>query len=249
LSDGTRLRQVLINLIANGIKYHGAAPARVTLHVEADEQVVRIHVVDEGPGIAPDDLARVFVAFDRLNAERSPVPGAGLGLALSLGFVRAMHGDITVESALGVGSTFTVTLPRSADVVDDRASANGGSQHTILCIDDDAEGRRILTAVLSRVRGVRTYCVAAGGDGVAYLERHRPDLVVLDRHLPDMPGEDVLRQIARLAPGCPVILISSDANVLGPTHTAPPIVAALAKPLDLDQFVQTVSAVLPPAPP
>jgi signal transduction histidine kinase len=249
LSDVTRLRQVLTNLIANAIKYHGPAPARVTLHVDADEQAVRIHVIDAGPGIAPDDLARVFVAFDRLNAERSPVSGAGLGLALSLGFVRAMHGEITVESALGVGSTFTVTLPRSADFVDDRSSANGGSRYTILCIDDDAEGRRILTAVLSRVHGARTYCVAAGSDGVTYLERHRPDLVVLDRHLPDMGGDEVLRHIARLAPGCPVVLISSDANVLGPTHTAPPIVAALAKPLDLDQFVQTVIAVLPPAMP
>ena len=249
LSDATRLRQVLTNLIANAIKYHGPAPARVTLHVDADEQVVRIHVIDAGPGIAPDDLARVFVAFDRLNAERSPVSGAGLGLALSLGFVRAMHGEITVESALGVGSTFTVTLPRTADVGDDRSSANGTGRYTILCIDDDAEGRRILTAVLSRVHGARTYCVAAGRDGVTYLERHRPDLVVLDRHLPDMAGDEVLHHIARLVPGCPVILISSDANALGPTHTAPPVIAALAKPLDLDQFVQTVSAVLPPVQP
>ena len=249
LSDATRLRQVMTNLIANAIKYHGATPSRVTLHVDADEQVVRIHVVDAGPGIALDDIARVFVPFDRLSAEGSSVSGAGLGLPLSLGFVRAMHGDITVESALGEGSTFIVTLPRAADVVDDRASANGGAHYTILCIDDDAEGRRILTAVLSRVHGARTYCVAAGGDGVTYLERHRPDLVVFDRHLPDMAAEELVHHIARLAPGCPVILISSDANVLGPAHTAPPIVAALAKPLDLDAFMQTVSAVMPPARP
>ena len=244
LGDATRLRQVLTNLIANAIKYN-AAPGRVWLTVDRDAEFVRINVTDTGPGIAPDDLGRIFVPFDRLSAERSSVAGAGLGLPLSLGLVRAMHGDITVASQLGAGSSFTVTLPRAPDGSDaDRPGAADRGALSILCIDDDAESRRILAAVLTRIHGAVVHCAAAAADGITFLQRRRPDLMVLDRHLPDMSGDELLGHIARLAPGCPVVLISSDANILEPGFALPPIVAALAKPLDLDHFVQTVSAIL-----
>ncbi len=243
LGDATRLRQVLTNLIANAIKYN-IAPGRVWVSVDGDDEAVRIHVTDTGPGIASEDMARIFVPVDRLSAERSTVSGAGLGLPLSLGLVRAMNGDITVTSQLGAGSTFTVTLPRAAAKLTSRGPGNQRNSVAILCIDDDAESRRILSAVLSRIDGAHVYCAAAATDGIAYLERGRPDLLVLDRHLPDMAGDELLRHVVRLAPGCPVVLISSDANILEPNFAAPPIVAALAKPLDLDQFVQMVNAIL-----
>jgi signal transduction histidine kinase len=242
-ADTTRLRQVLTNLISNAIKYN-AAPGRVLLTVDTDDDNVRIHVTDTGPGIAPDDLPRIFVAFDRLNAERSSVRGAGLGLALSLGLARAMNGDVTVASQLGAGSTFTVTLPRCPDVATGTVGENVGDTSSILCIDDDDESRRILTAVLSRMFGSDVACAATAADALAYLEDRRPDLVVLDRHLPDMGGDELLGHLVRLAPGCPVVQISSDPHILEPSFVIPPIVAALPKPLDLDHFVQTVSAIL-----
>jgi CheY-like chemotaxis protein/anti-sigma regulatory factor (Ser/Thr protein kinase) len=243
LADATRLRQVLTNLIANAIKYN-ATPGRVSLSVDEGEDAVRIHVTDSGPGIAPDDLARVFQPFDRLDAERSAIPGAGLGLPLSLGLSRAMNGDITVASQVGAGSTFTVTLPRAAGNMTPRASRHDGESVAILCIDDDAESLRILTAVLSRIDGADVYCATTASDGIAYFETDRPDLLVMDRHLPDMAADELLRHVVRLAPGCPVVLISSDAKILDPNFAGPPIVATLAKPLDLDQFVQTVGAIL-----
>ncbi|MEO8693865.1 MAG: ATP-binding protein [Acidimicrobiales bacterium] len=243
LGDATRLRQVVTNLITNAIKYN-TTPGRVSLSVDADGETVRIHVTDTGPGIAPEDMARIFLPFDRLSAERSAVSGAGLGLPLSLGFVRAMHGDITVSSQLGAGSTFTVTLPRAADKLVPRGASTDRASLAILCIDDDAESRRILSAVLSRVDGAHISCAATATDGIAYLERGRPALLILDRHLPDMTSDELLRHIARLAPGCPVVLISSDAHILEPNSAAPPVVAALAKPLDLDQLVHVVSAIL-----
>ena len=243
LADATRLRQVLTNLIANAIKYN-TTPGRVWLAVDADDEAVRIHVTDTGPGIASEDMERVFLPFDRLSAERSAIPGAGLGLPLSLGLVRAMNGAITAASQLGTGSTFTVTLPRAVDNVTRHGSGDNRGAVAILCIDDDAESRRILNAVLLRVEGAEVSCVATASDGIAYLEQSRPDLLVLDRHLPDMAGDELLRHVARLAPGCPVVLISSDAKILDPNFAMPPIVATLTKPLDLDQFVQTVSAIL-----
>jgi signal transduction histidine kinase len=243
LADATRLRQVLTNLIANAIKYN-TTPGRVWLAVDADDQTVRIHVTDTGPGIASEDMARVFLPFDRLSAERSTIPGAGLGLPLSLGLVRRMNGDITAASELGTGSTFTVTLPRAAEQMPRHGSGNDRGSMTILCVDDDAESRRILNTVLARVEGAEVYCAATASDGITYLEQGRPDLLVLDRHLPDMAGDELLRHVVRLAPGCPVVLISSDAKILDPNFAVPPIVATLAKPLDLDQFVQTVSTIL-----
>jgi CheY-like chemotaxis protein len=243
LSDATRLRQVLTNLIANAIKYN-SRPGRVSLTVEAGDESVRIHVTDTGPGIASQDIARIFLPFDRLGTERSAIAGAGLGLPLSLGFVRAMHGDIIVTSQVGAGSTFTVTLPRAADSDDRRTAGNDRDSLAILCIDDDAESRRILQTVLSRLHGADVVCAAAAQEGMEYLERQRPDLVVLDRHLPDMASDELLRHVVRLAPGCPVVVISSDAKVEDPALALPPIVATLSKPLDLDQFVQTDNAIV-----
>jgi len=234
-------------VIANAIKYN-AAPGRVWLTVETDADSVQIHVTDTGPGIAAGDIPRIFAPFDRLNTERSSVSGAGLGLPLSLGLMQAMNGEITVASQLGAGSTFTVTLQRAPDVTEPRAVGGDGDAPSILCIDDDGESRRILATVLSRMDGAVVHCASAAADGLTYLERHRPDLMVLDRHLPDMAGDELLEHIVRLAPGCPVVLISSDANILEPNFATPPVVAALAKPLDLDQFVQTVSAILERAP-
>jgi signal transduction histidine kinase/CheY-like chemotaxis protein len=243
LGDATRLRQVLTNLIANAIKYN-SRPGRVSLTVEAGDESVRIHVTDTGPGIASHDIARIFLPFDRLGTERSAIAGAGLGLPLSLGFVRAMHGDIIVTSQVGAGSTFTVTLPRGADTDDRRTVGSDRDSFAILCIDDDAESRRILLTVLSRMHGADVVCAAAAREGVEYLERQRPHLVVLDRHLPDMASDELLRHVVRLAPGCPVVVISSDAKVEDPALALPPIVATLSKPLDLDQFVQTVNAIV-----
>jgi signal transduction histidine kinase len=240
--DATRLRQVLTNLISNAIKYN-TAPGRVSLAVDADDAVVRIHITDTGPGIAPDDMPRLFVAFDRLHAERSAIRGAGLGLALSRGLARAMNGDLTVASQRGAGSRFTVTLPRAPDAAA-RPTDSTDDARSILCIDDDDESRRILAAVLSRRPGVDVYCAATAAEALAYVRDRYPDLVVLDRHLPDVKADELLGHLVRLAPGCPVVLISSDPNILDPTVMIPPVVAVLAKPVDLDHFVLTAGAVL-----
>ena len=148
-------------------------------------------------------MARIFLPFDRLSAERSAIPGAGLGLPLSLGLVRAMNGDITATSELGIGSTFTVTLPRAAENLPRHGPGDDPGSMAILCVDDDAESRRILNAVLARAEGAEVYCAATASDGIAYLEQDRPDLLVLDRHLPDMAGDELLRHVVRLGPRVP----------------------------------------------
>ena len=114
-ADYYRLKQVLINLLSNAIKYnreHG----QVTITCQPNgEDWTRIAVTDTGEGITPEMLSRVFVPFDRLDAEARGVEGTGIGLSLSKTFVEAMHGRIGVDSTVGKGSTFWVDLPAAHD--------------------------------------------------------------------------------------------------------------------------------------
>lgn len=117
LGDEQRARQILLNLVSNAIKYNRPG-GRVDIRVEHDEEHVRVSVADTGPGIAPADLPRLFIPFERLGAERSRVPGTGLGLAVSRLMAQAMGGEITVESRLESGSVFSFVIPRAAGRVD-----------------------------------------------------------------------------------------------------------------------------------
>ena len=230
--DATRLRQVLANVLSNAIKYNRAGGS-VTVTTSTFGDNVLIDVEDTGVGIAPEMIPRLFVPFDRMGAEGSKVSGAGLGLPLSEGLVRAMGGAIEVTSTVGVGSRFRLMLPRSgADPLTE--------VRDIVCIDDDPESRRILEAVLSRLPGANVLVAGTGVSGLELIERVRPSLVVLDRHLPDFEAHELLDAVARTVPGCPVVMVSSDPEVLAPRALRLPIVAAFAKPLDLDLFVEAV---------
>ncbi|HEX7050751.1 MAG TPA: PAS domain-containing sensor histidine kinase [Longimicrobiales bacterium] len=116
-TDSTRLQQILLNLLSNAHKFTPRG-GRISVFCESDEMHVRIHVRDTGPGIAPERLAAIFEPFVQLGrggADETRQPGVGLGLAISRDIARAMHGDITVESEPGRGSTFTLRLPRSTN--------------------------------------------------------------------------------------------------------------------------------------
>src|ERR1700757_4921897 len=116
LADRQRLRQVILNLLSNAVKYN-LPGGTVTLAVACEDDWVRVTVADTGPGIEPDKLERLFVPFDRLDAEPSSVQGTGLGLALSKSLVELMGGTICVHSSRGAGSVFAVELSAAANPV------------------------------------------------------------------------------------------------------------------------------------
>jgi PAS domain S-box-containing protein len=114
LADPMRLKQVLINLLTNGIKYNRAGGSvQLSARAETDGHCV-IEVADDGPGIAPERMDQLFQPFNRLGREHSGVPGSGLGLALSQNLVRAMGGELSAHSAVGQGAVFRIRLPSAA---------------------------------------------------------------------------------------------------------------------------------------
>jgi signal transduction histidine kinase/CheY-like chemotaxis protein len=255
-ADRQRLKQVLLNLASNAVKYnrHGGS-IHVTCHPLGDDRV-GIVVRDTGAGIPPDKMERLFMPFDRLGAEQTEVQGTGLGLALSQGLMEAMGGTLTAHSVEGEGTSFILELA----VVDAPAGGDGepvapepaprqdaGAAHTILYVEDNPSNLRLVERVLARRGGVRLVTTAEGETVQALVREHRPDLVLLDLHLPGIDGEEVLRRL-RLDPdtaGLPVVMVSAEVT----DYHRERLLAVganeyLTKPLDVPRFLAVVDGLL-----
>lgn len=227
LADRQRLKQVLLNLLSNAVKYNREGGA-VTVACETTAGGrLRIKVIDTGRGISPDGMRQLFTPFTRLNPERADTEGTGLGLALSKRLVEAMGGTLGVESKVGEGSTFWVELPltngpgeqfRAAPLADAMmvpdAREGTGQPRTILYIEDNLSNVSFIEDVLSHRPTVKLLPAMQGRLGLELAREHHPDLVLLDLHLPDIPGLDVLRQLQDdpTTRNIPVVVLSADAT-------------------------------------
>jgi len=251
IADANRLRQVLVNLVSNAIKYN-RDDGSVTLRSAVDDGHLLIEVSDTGRGIAPQDLPRMFEPFERLGIQTGEIEGSGIGLALSRTLAEQMGGSITAESELGHGSRFTVRLPLAASIsvppVRD-AGAQGATDHiaTVLCIEDTSSNRVLIESALSLRPGIQLLSAVRGSLGLDLARAHSPDVVLLDLNLPDMSGDDVLARL-RAEPATadiPVIVISADAT---PRRVAALIEAGafafVTKPLAIRGFLETVDEAL-----
>ncbi|UXY13757.1 PAS domain S-box protein [Chitiniphilus purpureus] len=256
LADRQRLIQVILNLLSNAVKYNRQPGGVVTVSGALEDGRLRIEVVDTGMGIEPELLARLFTPFERLGAERSQVEGTGLGLALSKRLIEAMHGRIGVHSMPGVQSTFWVTLPLAADgmhaappthLAVPQPLPSGGPLSTILCIEDNLSNLALLEHILKRRPGVRMLPAMQGSLGLALAREHRPDLILLDLNLPDLPGDAVLAQLRTMPESrhTPVVMISADATAAAEARLrAAGVADYLTKPLDVVAFLAVVDRLL-----
>jgi signal transduction histidine kinase/CheY-like chemotaxis protein len=262
LADRQRLMQVLLNLVANAVKYNRPGGTVRLVVAQSSEGKRRIEVIDTGPGIAPENLGRLFAPFERIGAEQSEIEGTGLGLALSKRLVEAMGGTIGVESRVGEGSTFWVELAPSQarpvrldDVVNEQAvrldeigkeatqSVLGerGPGGTLLYVEDNLSNLTLIEQLLEQRPAIRLISALQGGLGLELARHHRPDLILLDLHLPDMHGAHVLETL-RADPAThaiPVIILSADAT---PGQIGRLLDAGandyLMKPLDLRRLLE-----------
>lgn len=219
LADERRLRQVLINLLSNAIKY--TETGSVTLNVRYRSMVAEIEVVDSGIGIAPEDLERIFMPFDRGGGRAAGVaPGIGLGLALSRMLSQVMGGDIAVKSTPGEGSRFILKLllPQPNQMPEDQVRGlpigYEGQRRTILAVDDDP-GQLALWQELLRPLGFNLFVAGSGGAALSLAELGRPDLVLLDVSMPGLNGWDVAQQLRdRFGRGIIILMASGNAAEL-----------------------------------
>lgn len=246
-TDEKRLTQILINLLSNAIKY--TAQGRVTLSVSYRSQVAELDVCDTGIGIAPEDLELIFNPFERGSSPQAALqPGLGLGLAITRALSRILGGEVIATSLPGVGSRFRfrIFLPEPftppAQPADYRQLVGyQGPRRTILVVDDQLSQLNILDSLLRRL-DFTVYAAGNGAEGLALAERCRPDLVLLDIHMPGISGWDVAARL-RTAYGDAIRIIMVSANAYeapvtgeGATHHD----AFVTKPVDLKKLLAVI---------
>ena len=260
-ADRQRLVQVLLNLLSNAVKYN-REDGEVRLEwemVPAEDEGgarIRLRVRDTGVGIAPELVDQLFVPFARLGAEYSDVEGTGLGLALSQRLVEAMGGALVLEHSGGEGSSFAVELRLSRDPVEGlalRAAAAPAPEPrpctpaTLLYVEDNLANLSLVETILASRPGWKTIPALQGRLGTELAREHLPDVVLLDLHLPDVQGDEVLRRLRadRRTAGIPVVMISADATPRTIDRLrAQGADAYLTKPLDVDEFLSTIDRLL-----
>ncbi len=220
MADMNRLRQVLLNVLSNAVKYN-KPNGSVRISSRVVEGDVLIEVADSGIGISRDDLPRLFQPFERLSAKTGEVEGTGIGLALSRGLAELMGGSIWVTSEPGDGSVFTLRLP-VAQVVNRPEQSEPGSADvdakrppsTVLYIEDNPSNTVLVESALSLRPNIRLITAALGRAGLELAKEERPDLILLDLHLPDVSGDDVLKALRAddTTAGIPVVVVSADAT-------------------------------------
>ncbi|MBW3638092.1 MAG: response regulator, partial [Armatimonadetes bacterium] len=245
LSDRQRLKQILLNLLSNAVKYNREG-GLVTFEIHPVGDKVRLCVRDSGMGISPQLLRRLGTPFDRLGAETTGIEGTGVGLAVSQRLASAMGSRLEVESEVGVGSAFWLDLPRTADpdaqfeaAIATTDEAVVSTQMVVLYIEDNPSNLHLVQRLLARRPEIRLLSAMHGDEGCELALIHSPDLILLDMHLPDISGLDVLarlKQNPRTA-AVPIVVLSADAT---PRQIQRALDAGaqsyLSKPLEVREF-------------
>jgi PAS domain S-box-containing protein len=254
--DPRKLRQVLINLIGNSIKF--TDQGRIAVELSPENEGVRFKVRDTGPGISPWDLEEIMKPFRQFSTARG---GTGLGLSISKGLVELMGGRLEVDSTVGIGSEFSFALPfgeagaaldfdRVREGVQPGVDLHGGAR--VLIVDDDGALREWLRRTL-RSEGYETQ---EAEDGRAALRRYsefRPQLILMDMRMPVMGGMEAIRQIRRMEGGAdiPILALTADPASVKPAPGEPeaPYQRALTKPLESGRLLEALRELLPARPP
>ncbi|MFM0223940.1 ATP-binding protein [Paraburkholderia dipogonis] len=255
-ADERRLRQVMLNLLANAVKFTDSGC--VGLHISRSESNrVRFDVRDTGIGIGHDQLNTIFEPFEQLGAAERRAGGAGLGLAISREFVRAMGGEIEVKSEIGQGSTFRFELPAASATPVLRkttgpaplpftATGYEGPRRKVLVVDDVEVNRAIVVDLLGRL-GFDTVEAENGRDGLEKAQRERPALILTDIVMPEMDGFELTRNLRQLQEFADVPIVAMSASPSG-VNRAMSIEAGanafLSKPVDLAALLAEIATLL-----
>ncbi len=257
-ADKQKLKQVLLNLCNNSIKYNkenGNVEVKVTVvhKREKKQDVARISISDTGIGIAKENVSKLFSPFERIGADKTLIEGSGLGLAVSKKLTEAMNGEIGLEDNNNEGCTFFVEFPlsekpkQSLVKIDDYQNSQlqtADIKANILYIEDNESNIDLVKQALHDHRpGIRLFYDKIGTDAVQIAKKMKPDLILLDLSLPEIRGEDILEQIIedKDMKHIPVVIISADAM---PEQIDKVIKIGakkyITKPLDMPGFLKEI---------
>ena len=219
VGDITRLRQILVNLVGNAVKFTEVGEVVVSVrsaHLDANHHELRFAVQDSGIGIPPERMDRLFLSFSQVDASTTRrYGGTGLGLAISKRLVELLGGTMWVESTVDQGSTFFFTVVAEA-VPDQSPIYLGGSQpqlagKRVLIVDDNATNLRILTSQIESW-GLRPQATVSGSEALAWIRHGEPyHLAILDMQMPEMDGLTLATSIRQYRDACalPLVMLTS----------------------------------------
>lgn len=248
--DEQQIRRIVYNLCSNAVKFTDPGK-RTGIAVLGDGQYLHLTVWDEGKGIAPDDQKRIFDPFEQVRHSRQvKTKGPGLGLSITKKLVEIHGGDISIKSMPGIGSSFTVTLPGRVAAVENEGHVQdlvdedtGGKEERkrILIVDDTPNNLKLFVSALEHL-DVSLHTAETGAQAIEAVKMGPFDLVLLDIHLPDMSGSDVLKKIRSIGKvRIPVVAVTGD--VLDEDikrFQEEGFDDYLAKPVDIKELVNTV---------
>ena len=243
-TDDKRLRQILVNLISNALKFTDRGGA-IRLDVSYRSQVATFTVADSGHGIPEKDLPRIFEPFQRGSAEHGRMPGLGLGLTITRLLTQTLGGEISVTSEHGKGTEFRVRLMLSAidrptapkDAVQ-RIKGYAGQRRTILVVDDNADHRNLMEEVLRPLEF--TVLTAKGAEEcLSLVEGLKPDLFLIDISMPGMDGWELVERLRALGQPGPIVMLSANIGDGSTAHAGHNDM--LAKPFDLRQLTDKLA--------
>ena len=198
-ADLTRFRQVLLNLISNAIKYNRADGKLIITTSMVNSDMIRICVSDTGHGLNNDQVARIFEPFNRLGAANSQIEGTGIGLTITRRLVEMMNGTIGMESTVDEGSSFWVDLPAVTSLDNNREEATEGplpaAEQTaakLLYVEDNAANVHLMARLIERRGDLNLITATSAEAGLEVARTEKPDIVLVDIHLPGMNGFEVL---------------------------------------------------------
>ncbi|MGZ5714110.1 MAG: CHASE domain-containing protein [Caldimonas sp.] len=252
--DATRVKQILTNLLSNAVKYN-ADGGRVHIASRlSGHDAVEISVTDTGMGMTPEQMEELFKPFNRLGRERSALQGTGIGLVISRRLAELMGGSIGVRSFPGEGSSFTLRLPKAIDPDTVRSDLDSLEsmpaeyhRRIVHYVEDNETNVEVMRGILAQREQVQMEVSVTGLDGLAAVRARRPHLILLDMHLPDISGIELLRHL-KSGPdtaAIPVIVVSADA--LGPQIDAALAAGAtryLTKPVDVAELLAALDELL-----
>ena len=257
-ADRTRVKQVLINLLFNAIKYNkpgGTVTVECTL---SPPDSIRISVRDTGAGLAPEQLAQLFQPFNRLGKEAGAEEGTGIGLVVTKRLVELMGGAIGVDSVVGAGSVFWIelgrtTAPQLAVLEAERAALvrpqvpDGTPLRTLLYVEDNPANLELVEQIIARRPDLRLLSAADGNLGIEFARTYQPEVILMDINLPGISGIEALRILRADASTAHIPIIALSANAV-PRDMEKALEAGffnyLTKPIKVNQFMDALDVAL-----